>query len=258
MNTRELFELCRRANERAEKQQTRRSKKGSLSERQVVTHAVLADALGCAPKTIANWEGMDPPKELSDLESRHVCEFFQPRLLEDSSKTMVEEAFRRIPSELVAIWLVDGPNCVVLPDTSHVHYLKSGTRIAKTVSPRSIISLTTYPLRSHKILNLAGSHISDHEKKKYPSRASYLFRDGMCESLLHVPAFSESAEGPKPVLLLSLENKFRDGTEEVEKLVENSALKTIYSESDVNVANELAEDFCDRLLPDMRLLGMVK
>ena len=91
--------------------------------------------------------------------------------------------------------------------------------------------------------------------KKYKhNRASFLFKGGVCESLLHIPAFIPSPTGPQPILLLSLENKLKEN----EVIATPPGVTKIYTEQDEETAKFLAQDFRDRLLDDMKLLDMIR
>ena len=119
--------------------------------------------------------------------------------------------------------------------------------------PLAVESLTTYPLRTAELLNLRGDEITHHPAKRIKhSRASPLFHGERCESLLHVPAFKPSAAGPRPVLMLSLQNRL--GKDGKLALPEGSP---IYTDDDEVAARGLAEAARDALLPDMELLDMV-
>jgi hypothetical protein len=123
------------------------------------------------------------------------------------------------------------------------------------VSPLSDKSLTTYPLKSGEIINLTGKQISEHpEKKRRWNRTAPFLKGGFCESMLHVPMFTPSLSGPRPVLLLSFENKLNLIQDAI---ISSSSENMIFSEEDERVAVNLAKEFRDRILPTMKLLDMV-
>jgi len=164
-------------------------------------------------------------------------------------------AFDAVPCEMVSIWLVDNEEFFTLPGTTKRAFGQSGD-LPKTICSLSKESLTTYPLRTGEKLNLAGDAIINHKTKNNKSnRASHLFKDGICESLLHIPAFIPSPRGPQPILLLSLENKMA-GIDSVVIKAQPDAEK-IFDDNDVAKAVELAEEFKNLILDDMKLLGMI-
>ena len=218
------------------------------------TQSRLAAEMKVSVRTISNWESSDPDKQLSECDSQNICRLFQPLLLEETVREMTRQAFDAIPSEQVALWLVEETECISLPKTTYLHF-SPDTEMAQSSAPLVIESLTTYPLRSGETLNLAGDAILHHRAKKYKhNRASFIFKGGVCESLLHVPAFVPSPNGPQPVLLLSFENKL-DGESVI---VPGPGVTQVYTREDEKTANSLVQDFRDRLLDDMRLLDMLR
>ena len=85
-----------------------------------------------------------------------------------------------------------------------------------------------------------------------------MFKNGINESLLHVPAFvsigTKAKPVNKPVLLLSFENKL-DKDKQV--IIAKEGMTKIYNPYDEIEAKKLAEEFKERLLPDMKLLDMI-
>lgn len=225
-----------------------------------LTQAAVADALGVGVRTISAWESSDPPKDFASIEAQAIHDLFCPLLLENRLRDQLERAFAAIPSEFVGIWFVEGIECILLPGATRVNDGSTGRRLdlpsAQCIAPLVNESLTTYPLRSGAVLNLAGDAIIRHKAKKYKaSRASHVFHGGICESLLHVPAFEESASGPHPVLLLSFENKL-DANLQV--LVPAAGVTQIYTAEDQTVGVNLAEEFKLDLRPLLQLLDILE
>ena len=248
-----------------------------------LTQAEVAALFGVSTRTIAGWESASA-KSFTNLETKTISQLFLPFLLEQKIKDMAEQAFDAIPSELVTIWLVDKEECFTVPKTTRQAFAPDGN-IPKTVCSLWEESLTTYPLRTGETLNLAGDAIIHHKAKKNKSnRASYLFQDGLCESLLHVPAFIPSSRGPQPILLLGLENKLMkqqgesgDSGESGESgepgesgdgaaatagsqyvvMKAKPGDQKVYGDNDVAAAEALAKTFRELLLEDMQLLGMI-
>ncbi|MBU0608108.1 MAG: helix-turn-helix domain-containing protein [Armatimonadetes bacterium] len=246
-----------------------------------LSQAEIAVELGLSSRTIANWEAADPPREFSRLETNGLRHFFLPRVLGRKLSELCDEAFETIPSELCAIWLVEEGECLLVPNAARFQDLETRHRrqltTATCTAPLMDTSLTTEPLRSGKLINEAGPHITQHPAKRYRrTREAPFFRAGRCESLLHMPAFIPSSRGPRPVLLLSLENKL-DPEGKVLYLppTENECIPdpafstpldpgdqrheniTIYSAQDEEVAAALANRFCEELRPHLELLDML-
>jgi len=231
----------------------------SLRKKAVLSQNDIAQALGVSSRTIFGWENADPPRELSRSDSQAISQLLMPLLIEDQLGDMCEQCFAAIPSELVAIWIVDRHNCLLLPKATRYHEIEKNQRreilTATCVSPLVHLSLTTWPLRSGETLNLAGDAISHHPKKKYRlNRTSHVFLHGICESMLHVPTFTPSAQGPLPILMVSFENKL-DPDGKVIVPVEGTTL--VFTEDDVKITAALADEFRHRLLQDMLSLDMI-
>jgi hypothetical protein len=223
------------------------------------TQATIAHALGVSLRSVSAWESAGEPKQFSPIQARGIQELFMPKLLDEPLMKMTEEAFLVLPSEISAVWLVWEDDCMLLPSGVRRHDFHTGGRSEvsspRCVSPMRVDSLTTWPLKAGEIVNLAGSGILAHPAKKHrENRAALHFRGGVCESILHVPAFAPSPKGPRPVLLLSLENKLDLDGEDV--LVAGEEAEPLYSDEEVDCAERLAQAFRDRLLPDLCLLGM--
>jgi transcriptional regulator with XRE-family HTH domain len=239
MNTKQLLELRKAAD---------------------LTQAAVAEALGIGIRTISGWESSDPPRELSLIEARAIHALFCPLLLDTHLSDQVDRAFAALPSEAVSIWFVEGVECKLLPTAFRLQDLAKGSRFdvpsAQCIASLVHESLTTHPLRSGVTLNLAGDAITRHKAKRYKaSRAGHIFKGGVCESLLHVPAFEESASGPQPVLLLSFENKLDD---KQEVIVPVPGVTQIYTVEDQILATELAEEFKLDLRPLLTLLDVLE
>lgn len=220
----------------------------------------VAISLGISSRTVATWESSTPPKDISFATSQALSELFCPQIIEPQLIEMCDQAFEVIKSELVAIWIVREKECFLLPQASRYHdfnsdeFLRIEKPTAKCVASLVDESLTTYPLRSGESINLAGDAILHHKAKKYKAtRAAHFFKDGFCESLLHVPGFLQSAMGPRPILLLSFENKLKDG----KVIVPGEGKTVVYTKEDEGIAKNLVEEFRERLLPDLKLLDII-
>ncbi len=231
-----------------------------LRKKAGMTQKEVADALGVSLRTIGNWEGAVPLRMLSPIESRSVREVLIEKVLgrKCAISNHLDQTFEAIPSEYIAIWLVENQSCVLLPNAVRCHNIDTGKRMdteaLKAVSPLVNESLTTYPLRIAQILNLAGEAISQHKCKKYKgTRAANYSKGGVCESLLHVPVFIPSGRGPQPVLLLTLQNKLDDNNQ---VKVAEPGVTSIYTPEDESLAQQLAVSFKDSLYEDLCQLAM--
>jgi transcriptional regulator with XRE-family HTH domain len=246
-----------------------------------LSQAEIAVELGMSARTIANWEAADPPRDFSRLETNGLRHFFLSRVLGQKLSDLCDEAFEAIPSELAAIWLVKEGECLLVPPAARFEDLETHVRrqltTATCTAPLMDTSLTTEPLRSGKLINEAGHHITQHKAKRYRrTREAPFFHGGRCESLLHMPAFIPSSRGPRPVLMLSLENKLDpDGKVLYLPPAEGESVPdpafaapfdpdeqrhenvTIYTGADEEVAEALARRFCEELKPHLELLDML-
>lgn len=225
-----------------------------------MTQAAVATSLGVGIRTVCAWESSEPPRQFSPIEAQGICDLFCPILLGGRLQEQADRAFAAVPSESVAIWFVHGIECILLPNASRIQDLTTKQRLnvpsAQCIAPLVSESLTTYPLRSGALLNLAGDAITRHRAKKYKaSRASHLFSGSVCESLLHVPAFEESATGPQPVLLLSFENKL---DEKHQVIVPDPGVTQTYTAEDQRIGINLAEEFKLDLRPLLQLLDVLQ
>jgi hypothetical protein len=257
-------------------------------------------ALGIDDATLASWnDEKQGDRKFSEEETNAIRTFFLRDCIEECSEEVAkairsffltdlieeccEQAFDDVPSEAVAIWLVverrdrelrrpPDRDCLLLPKASRIHDLEQDKRKAEPnvrfETPLDNRSLTTYPFESRRPLNLAGDAITEHVAKKHKqNRANFIFRDGVCESILHVPAFV--GKDPCPLLLLSFENKL-DKQRRV--IVPRRGETRVYTneddykdvpedkrvEPDENKAIRLAKEFGEQLLPLMKDLGMIK
>jgi DNA-binding XRE family transcriptional regulator len=221
-----------------------------------LTQDETAKELGVKVRGISTWE--TSIKSLALIEARAIRALFLPLLLDGRLREICEQTFTAVPSEVTSVWLVQDRDCILMPSASRIQDFTRKERM-DVPSPQCIASLyseslTTYPLRSGEMVNLAGDSISHHKAKKYrEGRSGHQFRGGICESLLHVPMFIESAGGPQPVLLLSLENKL---DEQQQVIVASAGVTRLYTAEDEHLARCLAQQARDELRPVLELLDM--
>jgi len=222
--------------------------------------ALVASRCRLDVTTVSAWDSQAAAGQV--LPDRHAATIrgFLHEALCDLLKNLCEDAFKKVPSEYVAIWLVvDQRECVLFPGACRnqdlVPFRVAAKENVEIRVRRDDQSLTAYPLfRSRKLLNLAGDAIKEHEEKKHRSRANAVFSGGICESLLHVPAFYNGESNSAPVLLLSLENKL----DKKQVIVRTGGDRTpVYSEADEVLAGKLAMEFEARLRPLLALPGIL-
>lgn len=217
----------------------------------------LSQCLGISARTLSKWEAQN-----GDIPRPYVLavrERFEDMVLRSILCEASKQAFHGIPSEWICIWLVRDLHAVLLKDVSRFQCLWPkerrgdcpwsrgchrdtescwrGDLVAKPLGERS---LTTYPLRSGEIVNLAGDAISQHDSKKMPGRPNHFLKDGMCESLLHVPYLIPTDAGPRPVALLSLENKLEcTGEKQWRVIIAPPGVTKVYTAEEEAQAREL-------------------
>ncbi len=224
-----------------------------LRRRAGLTQEEIGKRLGLTGRTIASWEACDPPRNLSLPEVQAIRWICQPLLLSEPLEEMCRQAYQAVPSELVAIWVCQQGECLLLPSGLRSSEHPEGHSGLIVIAPLTDVSLTTWPLRAGELLNLAGEAITRHPAKRLPGRTTQLAAGGQVESLLHVPAFAPGPQGPRPLLLLSLQNKL-NGDGRVHAAGEEMQL---YTADDEHRAQSLVREFRERLEADVRLLGML-
>ncbi len=222
-----------------------------LRDHAALSQSDLAGMLNISSRTIAKWEseGDSPIIPLYVTAFRTLLEnlVLAPVL----RKCEEEKVFKKIPAELIAIWLVRYSllpiqypalefgvpysdttfwEVILHENTARYQCLCVNTEVSNVCfwklfckekrryfndrihrNPHTD-SLTTYPLRSGECIRLAGDDIDASSHKRVPGRVNHFYHDQLCHSLLHVPYHIPDVHGPQPVVLLSLENKLeRDG-----------------------------------------------
>ena len=99
-----------------------------LRKKANMTRANVAAALGLAERTISAWESANPPKQLNIAEDRAVRDILRSAILEDRLADMCERAFSAVPSEMVAIWLVEQQQCILLPKASRLEDIQTSKK----------------------------------------------------------------------------------------------------------------------------------
>lgn len=238
-----------------------------LRKQAKLTQAIVANKLDVTPRTIASWESRESDKKFSQIETSAIQDLFLPHILDKKLKDMTSRAFSEIPSEFIAIWIVKrnhikDADCILRPEAIRFEQLSNKPvqqHSPLCVKPLTEVSLTTLPLQKGKLINLTDDEISCHTAKKYPGRKAAHFNDGLCESLLHVPAMLITNNGPIYPLMLSLENKLRPRKEQNSFeviLSKNSKVQPTYSSLDEEIATNLSVQFAKELEKNMELLGM--
>jgi DNA-binding XRE family transcriptional regulator len=215
-----------------------------LRERADYTQAKMAEVLSVSTRTIAKWES-ETDDLISPIYAAICQTSFENLILAPILRNCTMNIFHEVPTELVAIWLVRYSIFPIRYDIKYVYPFSNtnfwelilhentaryqclcnreekpikcnwyafcdgnqtlhNDRVHKNLQQTS---LTTYPLQSGQILNLAGDDISNHPCKRIPKRNNPHYHDQLCHSLLHVPYHLPHVSGPRPVALFSLQNK---------------------------------------------------
>jgi transcriptional regulator with XRE-family HTH domain len=244
-----------------------------LRRRTEFSQTAVAERLGYTTRAIAGWEAGPPKGRRSLPETQVICRLFWQGILSERVKRHLETAFKKIPSELVALWLVRGSEAVVSPWSARLQSVKEATD-EETLDPNPALpfsevvcslslkkSMTASPLRLARLVNSTGDDIKFHPAKgQRGTRSAQYLSGGLVESLLHVPVFRAGAVGPIPILLLSLQNKLTGPKgmtiNSVEFRKKHGKKANIYTADDERVATELADAFAADLADDLELLGM--
>ncbi len=206
-----------------------------------LTQAKVAQRLGVSSRTIALWEGVSG-KNLSAADEAFIQQEFLEPLLGPMLARRCRIASQAIPSEIVGIRFVDAlrnlsirlPSAIYIRELSRPPALTEYSEIPLGLKP----SQTTYSLRSGQILNLAGEGIQDHPEKRFPTRYNNHCSLGITESLLRVPYLHPTDQGPRPILMLSFENKLK--VDEQEIIISD---KAVFSSKEVTEAQALVQRF---------------
>jgi DNA-binding XRE family transcriptional regulator len=224
----------------------------------------FASLLGVTPKTLRSWErdsDADLPKSIAYMIKSRFREDILGPLLGDLS----DAAFQKLPSEVVNIWVIDNAECIlfsagnrlaeVMPPADSKPAVFCDRRRRDVGAPTMLIpishrSLTTYPARSAKTLNLLGDEIKIHpEKGQSGTRSASQFWDGVCENLLHVTGFYPGNFGPLPLCVLCFQNRLDPVTRQVGKMR--------YSPEEQAIALDWADKSVERLQPYLEMLDMI-
>ena len=218
-----------------------------LRETAEYTQEKMAEVLNVSTRTIAKWES--ETDDLIAPIYASICQTsFENLILAPILRDCTKKIFQEVPAELVAIWLVRYSIFPLQYDIEYLYpfsdtnfwelILHENTaryqclcnrekkpikcnwysfcdgnqtlhndRVHKNLQQTS---LTTFPLQSGQLLNLAGDNISNHLNKRIPGRRNPHYHDQTCHSLLHVPYHLPHKSGPRPVALFSLQNKLKN------------------------------------------------
>jgi transcriptional regulator with XRE-family HTH domain len=192
-----------------------------------LSQADFAKKLGVSLRTITNWEtsGAELPVSIA----YQLRTTYQESYLGDALIQLGDKAFAEIPSEMVNIWVVEGPRCILLTGgerladgtESELVYTFDRTKRRDVWTPTLLIpleqeSLTTFPLRTGVTLNLHefDDGIKNHAHKRHKGTDVAIYSlCGRCRSLLYIPVFEPSGWGPMPVFSLCFQNKLTESME---------------------------------------------
>jgi DNA-binding XRE family transcriptional regulator len=208
------------------------------------TQEKMAGVLNVSTRTIAKWE-TEGDNPIAPIYASICQTTFENLILAPVLRDCTKKIFQEVAAELVAIWLVRYSIFPLQYDIQYLYpfsdtnfwelILHENTaryqclcnrekkpikcnwytfcdgeqtlhndRVHKNLQQKS---LTTFPLQSGQILNLAGENITNHSNKRIPGRRNPHYNGQTCHSLLHVPYHIPHVSGPRPVALFSLQNK---------------------------------------------------
>lgn len=193
----------------------------------------MAQMLGINERTLINWESSED--ELSPPYQTFLGQIFEDVIIKTAQKTL-DRLFDVVPAEHMSLWFYLGHGKIVLFRNSARHENISKTKDFKRFQNDEIIkdledtSLTTAPLAYAVTINDAGESICTNRYKSYTgTRYVHYLHNHTLESILKIPRFMK---GPKPLYLLSAENKLLKKGKSFE-VVQSEENKKVFTEDDV-------------------------
>jgi len=211
----------------------------------------IAEILQISLRTLNSWKS-NKNYVIPRAYDLYLRNFFEPLLISQiisEIRDIVEKAYEIVPSEICMLRIVVDNQLILHRDSIRYQDLNSKEKNVKpiylnqtTLIPVNESSMTTYPLQTGRIINLAGIDILNHHSKKTNNLLSSNRReaDTYCHSVIHIPwCMPLLTGGGKPICLLTLENKLdkNDGT----------VINTIDNNKNNQFKNRIFKDSADRL-----------
>lgn len=203
----------------------------------------MAQMLGINERTLINWESSED--DLSPPYQNFLGQIFEDVIIKTAQETL-DRLFDVVPCEYFALWFYLGHGKIVLyRNSARHHFMDPQNKITKTFQNDEIIkdledtSLTTASLAYAATINDAGESICDNRYKSYKgTRYVHYLHNHTLESILKLPRFMK---GPKPLYLLSAENKLQKNGDSYEVIKADGNGK-VFSEEDVEALTNALED----------------
>lgn len=202
----------------------------------------MAQMLGINERTLINWENSND--ELTQPYQTFLGQVFEDVIIKKAQE-ILDRLFKVVPSEYLALWFyLDHGKIVLFRNTARHHNVSKITRETKKFSNDEVlkdlddISLTTASVAYATIINEAGEAICTNKYKAYKgTRYVHYLYEHRLESILKLPRFKK---GPKPLYLLSAENKLeKDGSDY--KVIKAVDERKIFTEEDLQAYTEALE-----------------
>ncbi|MGA1825554.1 MAG: helix-turn-helix domain-containing protein [bacterium] len=262
-----------------------------LRERAKISQAEMAKILEISLRTLAKWES-DLNNIIPHVYIKAYQTSFENLILSPTLRTCTEKIFEEIPSEFIGIWLLrysvfpiqfasedlETYHChanfweVILHENTcryqclcksedeknkcYWRFLCDGKSHYNNIRLQVNLkqdSQTTYPLHSGETINLTEDEIINFPHKRFPGRGNLFYHDQLCHSLLHVPYHIPNETGPRPVALLSLENKLerdQNGTWKVKTFSKGTKGSAFTKENEL-IAKNLIKRIYEEELKDI-------
>ncbi len=194
----------------------------------------MAQMLGINERTLINWESSED--ELSPPYKNFLGQIFEDVIITTAQKTL-ERLFEVVPAEHMSLWFYLGHGKIVLFRNSARHHNVSPDKVEfrrfqndEIIKDLEDTSLTTAPLAYAVTINDAGESICTNRYKSYTgTRYVHYLHNHTLESILKLPRFMK---GPKPLYLLSAENKLNKKGDSYDVITAEGDSK-VFSEEDV-------------------------
>ncbi len=168
----------------------------------------MAQMLGINERTLINWE--QSTDQLTTPYRGFLGQIFEDVVIREAQQSL-NRIFKIIPTEYMALWFYLGHGKIVLFRHSARRQQAGAAADKHTFRNDEIIkdlddtSLTTASLAYATTINEAGDAICEHRYKAFPgTRYVHYLSNHSLESIIKLPRFTK---GPKPLYLLSAENK---------------------------------------------------
>ncbi len=193
----------------------------------------MAQMLGITERTLINWESSE--EDLSPPYQNFLGQIFEDVVIVNAQETL-DRLFKIVPAEHMAFWFYLGHEKIVLFRNSARHLnFTAQTRTFQNdevIKDLEDISLTTAPFTYAVTINDAGESICDNRYKSYKgTRYVHYLQNRTLESILKLPRFMK---GPKPLYLLSLENKLHKIDDRYE-IIQPQGSEKVFTENDVEI-----------------------